>query len=109
MMRPRIRLLLKIVAGLAVVYLVLSGALLAAMLQPPDAFGQVMARVPRPLFPVFAVLPFEPLWFYARGGNLQVGEAAPDFSLQSVDKKSRVQLSSFRGQKPVVLVFGSYT
>jgi peroxiredoxin len=34
---------------------------------------------------------------------------APDFALQTTDHSNTVQLSSFRGQKPVVLVFGSYT
>ncbi|PYT13731.1 MAG: hypothetical protein DMG59_19590 [Acidobacteria bacterium] len=55
------------------------------------------------------VLPFERLWLQARAGKLQVGETAPDFSLKTPDHGSTVRLSSFRGQKPVVLVFGSYT
>jgi hypothetical protein len=55
------------------------------------------------------VLPFEPLWNIARAGELKAGDPAPDFCLQSYDKSSWVQLSSFRGDRPVVLVFGSYT
>jgi peroxiredoxin len=38
-----------------------------------------------------------------------VGDTAPDFQLSTLDHKSEVQLSSFRGKQPVVLVFGSYT
>jgi peroxiredoxin len=34
---------------------------------------------------------------------------APDFSLPALDHASNVQLASFRGSQPVVLVFGSYT
>ena len=45
----------------------------------------------------------------ARAGDLPVGQEAPDFSLKSLNGDASVRLSSFRGQKPVVLVFGSYT
>ncbi len=39
-----------------------------------------------------------------------VGEVAPDFTLRHADDPSRsVTLSSFRGDKPVALIFGSYT
>ncbi len=55
------------------------------------------------------VVPFKQLWFFARAGHLQVGERAPDFNLPTADRQARVQLASFRQQKPVVLVFGSYT
>ena len=36
-------------------------------------------------------------------------DMAPDFVLPTVNRKSQVRLSSFRGKQPVVLVFGSYT
>ena len=52
---------------------------------------------------------FGTLWLFARSGRLEVGKMAPDFRLPALDKTSYVQLSSFRGDKPVVLVFGSYT
>jgi hypothetical protein len=38
-----------------------------------------------------------------------VGQAAPDFRLPIRDGKGEIRLSQFRGQKPVVLVFGSFT
>ncbi|MGH9816223.1 MAG: hypothetical protein ACRD6I_09110 [Candidatus Acidiferrales bacterium] len=98
--------LLKVAAALAVVYALLTAGLYWVMCQPLDRFSAIMARMPGP---AFAVLPFVPLWNSARGGSLQVGDAAADFILETTDKKSLVQLSSFRGQKPVVLVFGSYT
>lgn len=39
----------------------------------------------------------------------QVGAYPPDFSLKRLDADTRVRLSSFRGKRPVALVFGSYT
>ena len=41
--------------------------------------------------------------------KLKVGDTAPDFTLPLLDHSGQVTLSSFRGTKPVVLVFGSYT
>jgi hypothetical protein len=86
-------------------YVALLAVLLAVMRQPV-LFGQVMSRVPKPLL---TVIPVKQLWLIARAGHLKVGDTAPDFSLPTVDRKARVRLSSFRGHKPVVLVFGSYT
>jgi hypothetical protein len=101
-----LRKLLKWVLALIVIYAFLVCALLVAMYQPPPVFGRIMSKVPDV---AFMVLPFKQLWFVARRGHLRVGELAPDFSLQTADRKSRVKLSSFRGKEPVVLVFGSYT
>lgn len=39
----------------------------------------------------------------------QPGQLAPDFELSSPDGSKTVRLSQYRGQKPVVLVFGCYT
>lgn len=100
------RTLMKWALVAVVIYICLAGALLAVMHQPPRTFGRIMAHVPDA---AFMVLPFKQLWFIARRGSLSVGEPAPDFSLSAVDRKSRVQLSGFRGHKPVVLIFGSYT
>ena len=102
-------LFLKIALGLVVAYLALVGGLFAAMRQPPAVFGRIMAIMARMPSVAFVRLPFKPLWMAARAGHLAVGDPAPDFSLESVDRKARVQLSSHRGQRPVVLVFGSYT
>ncbi|MGB9243930.1 MAG: hypothetical protein WA718_00150 [Terriglobales bacterium] len=100
----------KIVAKLALafagLYAVLTTLLFGVMLQSPDRFAATMKHVP---WPVFAALPFKPLWQVARAGQVSVGDIAPDFSLESPDHKSSFRLSSLRGEKPVVLVFGSYT
>jgi hypothetical protein len=55
------------------------------------------------------VLPFKPLWMSARAGHLQVGEVAPDFTLPVLKGDRTVTLSTEYRQRPVVLVFGSYT
>ncbi len=39
----------------------------------------------------------------------RVGDLAPDFTLQDVTGEHSVTLSSFRGDRPVALVFGSFT
>ncbi len=39
----------------------------------------------------------------------KVGDLAPDFELQDPGGETAVRLSDFRDQRPVVLVFGSYT
>ena len=98
--------LTRILVGLVLLYGLFLTAIFHAMNQPPDKFGSVMKHMPMPLF---LVVPFETMWNKARGGHLAVGESAPDFDLRTADKSSRVKLSSFRGQKAVVLVFGSYT
>jgi hypothetical protein len=89
-----------------VIYGVFTAAFFVLMLQGPDRFAGVMRYVP---WPAFVVFPFKPLWKVARGGTHNVGDVAPDFSLETLDHQSTVTLSSFRGEKPVVLVFGSYT
>ncbi len=39
----------------------------------------------------------------------QVGEQAPDFTLETRDGGESIRLSRFQGDRPVVLVFGSWT
>jgi hypothetical protein len=41
--------------------------------------------------------------------RLKVGDLAPDFTLPAAEGKRSVQLSSFQGKRPVVLIFASYT
>src|SRR5215472_14001503 len=96
----------KIALAFVGLYTVLTMLLFGVMLQSPDRFAATMKHVP---WPAFAVLPFKPLWETAREGNVKVSEMAPDFQLESPDHKSSFRLSSLRGEKPVVLVFGSYT
>ncbi len=42
-------------------------------------------------------------------GALRAGDTAPTFKLASLDGKSETDLASFRGKRPVILFFGSYT
>ena len=39
----------------------------------------------------------------------RVGDLAPDFELRDPDGANPVRLSDYREQKPVALVFGSFT
>jgi hypothetical protein len=105
---PRVRkVLLRVTAVLILAYASFATLVLWAMHQPPEAFGRVMAKMPGPV--PFLLFPFETAWLRARAGSLHPGDPAPDFSLLKLDKTARVQLSELTRQKPVVLVFGSYT
>jgi hypothetical protein len=77
-----------------------------AMHGTPEQFGHFMAKLPPA---IFLVAPFETMWTHARAGKVNVGDPAPDFTLSTLDKSARVSLASLRADKPVVLVFGSYT
>jgi hypothetical protein len=99
--------LIKIFGALALLWVLGCVAIYAAMRQPPETFGRVMAKIPGPV--VFLAFPFETMWVHARAGQLRPGDSAPDFSLAKVDKSGQVQLSSLNRQQPTVLVFGSYT
>ena len=104
------------IGAAAGLWLLLCGLFWLAMIQPSDRFGRIIAGIPGPLRIVMAVLPFESLWNLARGGGLAPGDPAPDFCLAAAGDPDEsdsagecVRLSSFRGDRPVVLVFGSYT
>ena len=101
-MRP----LIKYVLLAAAVYVALASGLYTVMLQPPEVFGRIMAKLPTVAYLLF---PFEPMWLMARRGTLKIGGMAPDFALKTKDCAAVVRLSSLRGKEPVVLIFGSYT
>ena len=93
---------------IATLWVIACVSLYSVMRQPPEHFARVMARIPGPI--PFLILPFETLWMRARVGSLQAGSPAPDFSLTKLDKTATIQLSSLTAEnRPVVLVFGSYT
>jgi hypothetical protein len=77
-----------------------------AMHQPPEVFGHVMARMP---MPAYFVLPFETLWTRARKGQLSVSDTAPSLTVKKLEDHAPTELGSLWAEKPVVLVFGSYT
>ena len=106
----RSRRVLRVVGACVVCFVVVWGlaaaALYAAMRQPPEKFGRIMSHVPTV---AMVALPFKPLWMSARRGHLQVGDPTPDFALPMLRGDRTVTLSNEYRQKPVVLVFGSYT
>ena len=96
----------KTAASLALLYSLLLAAFYYAMKQPPETFSRVMMHTgPAP----FLLFPFESMWKHARAGALQTGDRAPDFRLPLLDGSGSIELSSFRANRPVVLIFGSYT
>jgi thiol-disulfide isomerase/thioredoxin len=97
---------LRIAVAAVILYMLISAAFFVVMLQSPGTFAKTMMHVP---WVAFGVFPLRSMWMKARSGTVQQGEMAPDFSLESTDHRSHFQLSSLRGQKPAVLVFGSYT
>lgn len=102
----KLKVLGRVALALVLLYGVATAGLYVAMKRPPEAFGAVMARMP---MVSMIVLPFEPLWMSARAGVLHVGDAAPDFSLPTLDHGRTVHLSDEYRDRPVVLIFGSYT
>ena len=77
-----------------------------AMHRTPEEFGRVMMHMP---WEVFLIVPFETMWTRARAGSVNVGDAAPDFTLTKLDKTGSIQLSELNHTQPVVMIFGSYT
>jgi hypothetical protein len=96
----------KIALALFVIWLGYCAFMYAEMRRPPEQFAAMVAKLPMPLF---FVTPFETLWNRARTGSANTGDMAPDFHLATLDRKSEVTLAAFRGSRPVVLIFGSYT
>src|SRR5690348_5494377 len=98
--------ILAITVPVVVLYCALLAGFDYAMRQPPETFARVMMHLgPAP----FLLFPFETMWKNARAGKLQIGDSAPGFTLSLLDHSGSATISSFRGVKPVVLIFGSYT
>ena len=98
--------LFPVAAVLVAAWLCFLGYINWAMHQPPEVFGHVMARMP---LPAYFVIPFETMWSRARKGHVDIGNAAPSFTVKKLEDKTPVELGSLWNEKPVVLVFGSYT
>jgi hypothetical protein len=95
-----------VLVSIVVLYALAFAGFYYAMCQPPATFGTLMKHTgPAP----FLLFPFESMWKSARGGHVQAGDEAPDFTLPRLDHSGAVTLSSFRGVQPVALIFGSYT
>ncbi len=102
----RWRILRSVLVILVQVWICFAGFMYYQMTRPPAEFAATMAKLPE--F-AMAMAPFETMWNSAREGTLDPGDPSPDFRLKTRDGKSEVALSSFRGVRPVVLIFGSYT
>ena len=100
------RWLLPVAGVLLVAWLCFVSYINWAMHQPPEVFGHVMAKLP---MSAYFVIPFETLWSRARKGTLEIGSSAPSFTVKKLEDKSPMDLGSLWADKPVVLVFGSYT
>ncbi len=92
--------------ALFILWLCFVGYIDWAMQQPPEVFARVMSRMPPPAYMLF---PFETMWTRARKGTLQVGDHAPNFTVQALDTQQPRELSELWTTRPVVLIFGSYT
>lgn len=91
---------------LVALYITATAGLYIAMRQPPERFGAIMSKLP---MVAMMILPFRPLWMSARAGQLAVGDSAPDFALPTMDRSRTVRLSEQWRERPVALIFGSYT
>jgi hypothetical protein len=81
---------------------------LRAALRPPRPARQDPAASAGPSVAVLLKgLLFGELGSFREGPR--VGQPAPDFALKTADGKRTVRLSQYRGKRPVVLVFGSFT
>jgi hypothetical protein len=106
--------MITLVIGLVVlvigIYALTVVALYVSMLQTPERFGAIVAQVPGPAVSVLLrVVPFKSISGLAARRGLKIGDRAPDFTLPDLDGQRRVTLSDEYRQRPVVLVFGSYT
>lgn len=80
---------------------------LRALLQsPPKKEGEKSKDEPSPLVLVKGLLAGE-LGSIHEGPD--IGDEAPDLALKTQDGRQTIRLSDFRGKKPVVLIFGSFT
>jgi hypothetical protein len=105
------RWLKRIAAGLVIMYLAIAAVVWVVVSLPPARFAAIMSKLPTSENPgpLFLVIPIGPLMMLARSGHLHPGDTAPDFRLHVLHSQETVQLASFRGRKPVALIFGSYT
>ena len=82
--------MIKVIAIVLAVLLVLAGAAIVFMIGPRNIYGMLR-------------------YDQRREGPLEVGEKAPDIALVGLDGVSPVRLKDHMGDKPLVIIFGSYT
>jgi hypothetical protein len=76
-----------------------------------SSFGQAggLPHLWQPGWVAQTMLPPDPFLINSASRRLAVGELAPDFTLPALTGALEVRLNSFRGHKPVVLIFGSFS
>lgn len=79
---------------------------LHALLFPPPPSRKAGQGMPSPSMLLKGLFEGE-IGSFREGPSL--GRLAPDFTLRAFDGSKSVRLSRFRGHKPVVLIFGSFT
>lgn len=107
--KPRrrwVKITARVLVVVFVMWLAFVGYMWRIMYRPPEAFARVMMHMP---WQVFLIVPFETLWTRARAGTVHIGDPAPDFSLEKLDKSGSLRLSDLYKTEPVVMIFGSYT
>jgi hypothetical protein len=94
---------------------------LEASVAPPEEMVQSVERVKGPAYADKrspgdgpGIEPLRVLSFLrGESGSFLEGpgldDVAPDFTLKTIDGKESIHLSSYRGDKPLVLIFGNYT
>jgi hypothetical protein len=88
-----------------VISVIVCGSLLAQDVDPARKFIDQMDKAP----PEQRVPNWEQTKALMARVAPVVGEPAPEFSLSTLDGKQTVTLSQHKGDRPVVLVFGSFT
>jgi len=73
---------------IVLLWLACCAVLYSQMRKPPEKFVRFMTRIPgQSPSKVFLI---ERLWTHARSGTLKVGDVAPDFTLQKIDKSGHI-------------------
>jgi len=82
--------MIKTIVIVLAVLLVLAGAAIVFMIGPRNIYGMLR-------------------YDQRREGPLEVGEKAPDIALVGLDGVSQIHLEDHMGDKPLIIIFGSYT
>ncbi|MGH9673197.1 MAG: hypothetical protein ACRD44_08450 [Bryobacteraceae bacterium] len=105
-MRRLLRVLAIFLATVVALYALAVAGVYVAMRQTPERFGAIVSSIP---MRTLMYIPFKSMWMSARGGSLGEGDPAPDFVLPPLADGPSVTLSEKHRERPVVLIFGSYT
>jgi len=105
-MRKLLRFVAIFLAALVALYALVVAGFYIAMRQTPERFGAIISSIP---MRTLMYIPFQSMWMSARAGSLAEGDPAPEFVLPALASGPSVTLSEQYRERPVVLIFGSYT